>query len=281
MDHDYREHTAGSNALKRTHLAGMAILVISVSYMLIVALRQAGQSWWLILSLSGHSTVMVFMLVCLYLLAISKGVARRRRPRHENPLTSSNYYLLLYNASPFLGAFTGVAIAIILDRNGHLVFMAAGGAMLAAFLAWIVTDPLIGLAESLTSKSRDQRKRRLVKARKVRLQQHDENQILLAQIEEQEQCKAALWKLSLTEDADKLARLIMDAVENNTNNETEAARYAVKAWRMGGHTCMRQLHDMTWQRYRDICEQPAEYDYISIWWDGIANWYGHRQFELS
>jgi hypothetical protein len=187
----------------------------------------------------------------------------------------------LYNASPFLGAFAGAVAAIVLDRDGHLIFMAASGAMLAAFLAWIVTDPLIGLAESLTSQSQHHRKRRLVKARKIRLQQHDDNQMLLAQIEQQEKHKATLWQQSLSEDADILVGLILDTVENNSNNEAEAAQYAVKAWRMGGHACMRQLHDMTWERYRDICDQPVDYDYISIWWDGIANWYGQRQFELS
>ncbi len=61
------------HTLKNTHLAGMVLLIVSVAYMLVYALRQAGQSWLLILSLSGHSSVMIFLMLCLYLFAISRG----------------------------------------------------------------------------------------------------------------------------------------------------------------------------------------------------------------
>jgi hypothetical protein len=61
-------------ALKLVHIGGMAWFVLCMGYILLSALRQAGLHWWVIFSLAGHSAVVVFLLISLYLFARFRGV---------------------------------------------------------------------------------------------------------------------------------------------------------------------------------------------------------------
>ncbi len=87
--------------LKSIHLAGTAWFILCVGYILVFALRQAGVHWWIIFSLSGHSTLLVLLLVSIYSFALFRGVGRSQTIEAEHPLTSTNYYTVFYIAIPF------------------------------------------------------------------------------------------------------------------------------------------------------------------------------------
>ena len=106
----------GTKKLKSIHVASTAWFVLSVGYILVFALRQAGFQWWIIFSLSGHSVLIAFLLVSLYSFALFKGVSRNQLIEAEHPLTSTNYYMMFYVAIPFLGGLAGWA-----GRAGRLV----------------------------------------------------------------------------------------------------------------------------------------------------------------
>ena len=78
-------------ALKLVHLASTTWFMLCMGYILVLALRQAGIHWWVIFSLSGHSALLIFLLISLYLFAIFRGVGSNQRIEMEHPLTSTNY----------------------------------------------------------------------------------------------------------------------------------------------------------------------------------------------
>ncbi len=261
------------NTLKNTHFAGMTLLMVSVAYMLVSALRQAGQSWWLILSLSGHSSVMVFLILCLYLFAVSRGVGKRGRPTIENPLTSSDHYLLFYSLSPFIGALAGATVSLNIHRPYNLATMIAGGTMLASFLAWIVIDSAAGLIEIFLPESQRHRLKRLALAKAARITQQKTSRQLLAGIETQQRQQHRQWQLRLSGDADRLTELIRQSTAGGSEDGPAAVQIAVKAWQIGGNACMQYLHDMTLRRYEEKYGEAMEFDYLGHWWDGVGNWH--------
>ena len=267
------------HTLKNTHLAGIVLLIVSVAYMLVYALRQAGQSWLLILSLSGHSSVMIFLMLCLYLFAISRGTGKRQRAPVENPLTTSNHYFLVYSLSPFIGALAGIIVSLSIDRPYNLATMIAGGTMLASFLAWIVIDPALGLLEAFLPESRLHRFRRQAIARAARATQQKENRRLLTGIETQHRQQHRQWQSQLSDDADTLTELIRQSTISGTEDRAAAVQIAVKAWQMGGGPCMKYLHDMALDRYEDKYGQSVQFDCLAYWWDGVGNW--HSQWTLA
>src|SRR4030042_6111558 len=138
------------NILKLIHFASTAWFVLSVSFMLVLALRQAGKSWWVIISLSGYTAPIVFLLMCLYLFAIFRGAARSQKIEIEHPLTTSFYYAVFYDVSPFLGTFAGALAAIQGSSTSYYLLVAATGCFWATFLVWIIVDPAAGLLEMLS-----------------------------------------------------------------------------------------------------------------------------------
>src|SRR5680860_247395 len=82
--------------LKNLHLAGTLWFILCVIFILIKGLRQAGFDWWVIFSLSGHSVVILFVLVSVYLFALFRGGKTVNIQAKAHPLTSSEYYMVLY-----------------------------------------------------------------------------------------------------------------------------------------------------------------------------------------
>ncbi|MHC4360957.1 MAG: hypothetical protein ACYSTN_09260 [Planctomycetota bacterium] len=66
--------------LKFVHFAGTAWLMLSAAYVLILAMRQAGQSWWFIISISGYSALLAMSFISLYLFAFFRGFGLQRQP---------------------------------------------------------------------------------------------------------------------------------------------------------------------------------------------------------
>ncbi len=255
--------------LKSIHLAGTAWFILCLGYILVFALRQAGVNWWVIFSLSGHSALLILLLISVYLFAIFKGIDRSQQIVIEHPLTSTVYYAVFYDVSPFLGALAGCIGLIGVTRVGELVQGIALGTLATTFLVWIVLDPTIGFVEKLLPASRKHRLERLARVRAMRQKQQEQQKRLLTDILAQERRDQRHWEQLLQSPAARLAEL---SAGNRQQTEGEAVEIGVSAWQTGGLSCMRKLHaiamDVCRQRYQD----EAIVDYISIWWDGIGSW---------
>lgn len=151
------KNTPMKTMLKRIHMVATVWFVACVGYLVAVGLRQAGFNWWLVLSLSGYSTSMLLLLICLYLFAFVHGIRGARRSEAEHPLTGTACYMFLYVSIPLLAGLC--AAAGIDDARGtsaSFIYIATV-TLKATFIAWIVVDPLVGLMEMDLPTSRSHR----------------------------------------------------------------------------------------------------------------------------
>ena len=246
--------------------------MLSVGYILVFALWQAGKSWWFIISLSGYSALLILLLISFYLFAIFRGVARSQKTVIEHPLTSSVYYSVFYDTSPFLGALAGCLGAIGVTRVTDYLAVITIGSFGATFLIWIIIDPIAGIIEMMLPASRVHRHQRLEEARIKRQEENLANQRLLAEIESKSEQEKIGWDKVLQPYAQRLAALMSDGQALSKHRESEVIDIGLDAWRMGGIECMRRLHTMVKERHKQKIEGSLIIDYISIWWDGIGSW---------
>ncbi len=283
--------------LKFVHLASTAWFMLCIGHIFVLALRQAGVRWWVIFSLSGHSALLIFLLVSLYLFAIFRGVGRGQKIEAEHPLTSTNYYLVFYIATPFLGGLAGCLGMIGEHRIGQFLLGIALGTLGTTFLVWVIVDPVTGLLEMLLPPaSRKHRAERLAQAKAEREEKQKARERLLTEVLADEELARRDWQQVLKPQAEKLAGLLIrypilligaepTAARQNdskmgtiTNRidikqaEREAVDIGVKAWQSGGLSCMRQLRDMAIDLCRQKSQSKAIADYIPVWWDGIGSW---------
>lgn len=263
------------NTLKLVHFISTAWFVLNAIYILIFSLLQSGRSWWVTVSLSGYSVIIVLLLISLYLFAVFRGVARSQKTEIEHPFTTSAYYSFFYDVSPFLGTLAGSLSAIGVSRITNYFLMAAAGSLWVTFLVWIIVDPVAGLLEMLLPSSREHRRTRLARAEAMRAKERLAKERLLAEVEAKEKLRRDRWNSVLLSYADKLASLLVsDQVlgECADRIETEVIDIGVRAWQMGGLSCMQQLHSMAIEICRQRYRNAKIIDYISIWWDGIGSW---------
>jgi hypothetical protein len=123
--------------MRLVHFSSTAWFIVCVGYILVLALRQAGFHWWVIFSLSGHSALLIFFLISLYLFAIFRGIGRSQKIEVEHPLTSTNYYMVFYAVAPFLGGLAGDLGMIGESRISQFLLGIALGTLGATFLVWI------------------------------------------------------------------------------------------------------------------------------------------------
>jgi hypothetical protein len=258
--------------LKLVHLIGSACFVLSSLYISVWVLLRGIESWWVIVSLSGYSALVVLLLISLYLFAIFRGIARTQKIRIEHPWTTSPYYLVFYCVSPYLGALAGGLASIGAGRVSHHLLLIAVGCFWATFIVWIIVDPLMGLTELLLPSGRNHRRKRLAHAKALRQEERLANQRLLAELEAQYRQQRVSWSQSLGPYAEKLAALRISGEAAGRQGETEAVDIGLKAWQLGGADCMRMLHSMAMEICGKAQHETETIDYISIWWDGIGNW---------
>jgi len=246
--------------------------MLCIGYILVLALRQAGFHWWIIFSLSGHSALLIFLLISLYLFAIFRGVGRGTKIEVEHPLTSTNCYMVFYVAAPLLGGLAGTLGMIGESRISQFLLGIALGTLGATFLVWIIVDPVTGLVEMLLPASRKHRLERLARVRVLRQKQQEKRKRLLAEILAQEEQDRRRRQEVLQPYAEKLAGLLTTNTIDFKQAEREAVDIGVNAWQIGGLNCMRQLRDMT----MDLCKKKYQdsmiIDYVSTWWDGVGSW---------
>jgi hypothetical protein len=258
--------------LKLTHLAGTAWLVLCIFYIMIAALRQAGFNWWVIFSLSGHSALIVFLLISLYLFAIFKGVGKNQGVEVEHPLTSSIYYEFFYVATPFLGGLAGCLGMIGVATIGHFAMGITMGTLGTTFLVWVIVDPAASSVEILLPAGRKHRLERIAEAKAQREKRQRDRECLLADILAKEEMNQRHWQEVFKPQAEKLAGLLTADTVKFREAEREAVDIGIGAWQMGGLACMRQLHNMAMAICRNKHQNAMVVDYISSWWDGVGSW---------
>jgi len=259
--------------LKFIHLVSTGWLVLCVGYVMVLALRQAGFRWWVIFSLSGHSALVIFLLVSLYLFAIFRGVGKNQKIELEHPLTSTNYYTVFYIIAPFLGGLTGLVGMTGENRTSQFLLGTALGTLGATFLVWVIVDPVTGLLETLLPASRKHRAERIAQA-KVRRQEEQENrERLLKEVLAREKLTQRYWQKELKPQAERLAEILTTADGIDFRKaEQQAVEIGVKAWQKGGLSCMQELRGMTMELCKSGHKDSTVVDYIPVWWDGIGNW---------
>lgn len=263
------------NTLKLVHFISTAWFVLNAIYILIFSLLQSGRSWWVTVSLSGYSVIIMLLLISLYLFAVFRGVARSQKTKIEHPLTTSAYYSFFYDVSPFLGALAGSLGAIGVSRITDYFLVVAAASLWMTFLVWIIVDPVAGLLEMLLPSSRKHRRTRLARAEAMREKEHLSKERLLAEVEAKEKLHRDRWNNILLPYAEKLASLLVShqvADECADRIEAEVIDIGVRAWQIGGLNCMQQLHSMAIEVCRQRYQNVKVIDYISIWWDGIGSW---------
>ncbi len=258
--------------LRSVHLASTVWFVICTGYVLVLALRQAGFNWWVVFSLSGHSALIVFLLVSIYLFAIYRGIGGIQIIAKEHPLTSTNYYMAFYVAAPFLGGLAGCFGMIGAGSAGHFRLSVALGTLGTTFLVWVVVDPATGMLEALVPASRRHRSERLARIAAEREMKRRNRDRLLAEISRKEKADRIHWEGLLKPQAEKLADLLATDRGAFKQAEQEAVSIGAHAWQIGGLGCMRQLRNMALIISEQKDKHKPVIDYISLWWDGIGTW---------
>ncbi len=256
--------------LKRIHVCGTLWFLLCAATLLAFSLYQAGFEWWLIFSISGYSAVLLFFVFTVYLFAIYQGVVRHQTAA-EHPLSTSVYYIALYDLAPFLGTMAGLCSLSTNALFSSLISTIPEGTLVTTFLVWIVLDPMIGVAEALLPESAVHRKKRLADIREKKRLQKEENQNLLRKLELRESELQRQWNELFEPKAKEAALLLCSSNIPISDIHPQMIELGALAWQTGEIACMRYFHKMILNLLNDSFQKPS-IDYINIWWDGIGTW---------
>jgi len=263
---------SGRRALKLVHLTSTVWFIICIGCVLVLTLRQAGFRWWVLFSLSGYGVLIALILISLYLFAIFRGISSSQKVRTEHPLTSTIYYKIFYVITPLFGGLAGCLGMIGISTVGQFVLGIALGTLGMTFLVWVIVDPVTGLLEMLLPPaSRRHRAERLARAKELRQSRQKNREDLLKKVLVEEELERRRWRTALKPQAEKLAGLLTTNVTDFRRAEREAVGIGVKAWQIGGLSCMRELRDMAIALAKEGNESVV--DYVGVWWDGIGSWH--------
>jgi len=259
--------------MKNLHLGGTFWFILCIGFILVKGLLEAGLKWWQIFSLSGHYVVILFVLVSLYLFGLFRGGKPAEGHAIEHPLTTSNYYLVLYIGAPLLGAFSGLLHAALYKQTiSEFLLSVALATFAATFVAWVIIDPILASVETFTPKGLAHRQKRLKKQRDERREKQKNRDALLDLLIQKEKENEALWSQTLSCYVPELSNLLNTNQSEFNEAEKRAAEIAIEAWRLGGLSCMQFLHRKTLMAYKDSHPNRPFSDYILNWWDGIGPW---------
>ncbi len=258
--------------LRVTHVASTIWFMACIGYILVLSLHQAGFRWWFIFSLSGHSALVVFLLISVYLFALFRGVGEAQQIEHEHPLTTTSYYMGFYVAAPLLGGLAGMLGMAGAPYLANFLLGVAMGTLGTTFVVWVIVDPIAGLVESFLPTSRKHRLERLAEAEAQRRTRQEKREQLLAEAFAREEQERQRWQQHLRPSAERLAVLLKTESPEAPGAEREAVNIGASAWQLGGLSCMRQLRDMTVAIQNDPGNQGITAERLSNWWDGIGDW---------
>jgi hypothetical protein len=257
--------------LKLIHLTGTLFFLASIAFILVIALRQRDVSWWVIFGLTWPTAFIGLLLLTVYLFAMFRGVSGSPEPL-EHPLTSSSYYMLLYVSSPYIGLAAGVIAMVGVSGVMRFLLGVSLGTFGATLIGWVVIDPLAGIIESVLPVSRMHRAVRVEQIRIEKEKLEAVRRVVLDQVLKAEDVSRSQWRDQLAVHAEKLASLVVCG-DAEDDAEAVAASIGVKAWQMGGLTCMKFLHEMAMESCRrNTGDDLGQVDTISLWWDGIGRW---------
>jgi hypothetical protein len=257
--------------LKLLHITGTMWLALCAAFLLVLALRQAGVGWWLVFSLSGFSGVAFFFLLSIYLFAIFRGVMRKQMAR-EHPLTTSPAYILFYDLCPFLGILAGLVSLGILSVFNLLEILSitAEGTLIMTFVVWILSDPLISVAEGFLPASAASRRERLTLENQARKKREEEKRHMLEQIQSFDKTSKEQWDHALLPLAGELSEQLISGLPAPDEIRQKAIEFGARAWQLGGIACMQHLLRLV---NRQISEKKQEPNfYLAFLWDGIGKW---------
>jgi gas vesicle protein len=258
--------------LRSLHLVSTVWFMLCTGYVFIIAMRQTGFNWLVIFSLSGHLTLLVILLVCVYLFAIFRSIDKVPDMQKEHPLTSTPYYMTFYVSMPLLGAIAGLLGIIGEAPLSSFVPAAAMGTIGATFLTWVIIDCIAGSVELLLPQPRKNRSLRLADIKQKKRQEQAQQEQSLNEIFEREYKNKLLWESEFASKAERLADLLASDCNDWISYQQQAIDIGVDAWRTGGLICMKQLQNMAEGAFRKRYAGRQFTDYISAWWDGIGNW---------
>ncbi len=257
--------------LKLLHITGTLWLALCAAFLLVLALRQAGVGWWIVFSLSGFSGVAFFFLLSIYLFAIFRGVMRKQMAR-EHPLTTSPAYILFYDLCPFLGALAGLASLGLLSVLSSLEILSitAEGTLAMTFVVWILSDPLISVAEGILPSSTVSRRERLAIENQARQHREEEKHRLLEQIRSFDKTAKEQWDQILVPLARELTEHLTADSSPRDEIRQKAIEFGARAWQLGGIACMQHLLRLINHRLLECKQEPNLY--LAFLWDGIGKW---------
>ena len=263
--------------LKRIHVCGTLWFLLCAATLLVSSLREAGFKWWFIFSVSGYSAVLLFFLFTVYLFAVYQGVVRYQTSA-EHPLSTSVYYIALYDLAPFLGTLAGLSSLSSYAPFSSVINTIAEGTLGATFLLWIIFDPIVGLVETMLPKSAAHRRQRLALLREQKQQQREESQRLLSDLEQKEQELLSQWNEQFAPMAKEACQLLCLPASQDSRIRDRMIELGAVAWKIGGITCMRHFHQLILGNLNNTAEKPS-IDYTTIWWDGIGTWRKPRHIQ--
>lgn len=268
--------------LKSIHLASIIWFVVCIGYIFVLGLHQAGVSSWVVVSLSVHGALLVFLLISLYLFALYRGISSSQTVQVEHPLTSASCYTVFYVITPFLGGLAGCVGMIGVSTVSQFLSGVALGTLGTTFLAWVIVDPVVGLLEMLIlPTSRRHRAERLAQARVERERGQVERERLLAEVLSREETDLSYWREVLKPQVEKLVEFLAADETSAGDAEREAVEIGATAWQIGGLSCMRALRDMAIAQTKQNRTDKPFVDYITVWWDGIGNWRSPAFHEMA
>ncbi|MDD5457931.1 MAG: hypothetical protein PHF37_00845 [Phycisphaerae bacterium] len=232
-------------------------------------MKQSGQRWWIVIPLSGYSVIIIIMVVSLQFFSTLR--AGKRVAAEEHPLTTSPYYLVFYDAAPLLGAILGSIIATNTYNAYQYLLTLVMGSLFMTFFTWVVADPLLQTGEMYLPSSRKLRQQRIEMIRAENRKRQEANERLLAQLEADSIIEEQVWQKRLEPAANELCELFASQ-EWAEECRMQAIEYGVKAWQMGGLGCMKKMHDLALEKYRQKYSDPQPAEMLEIWWDGIGSW---------
>ncbi len=255
--------------LKRIHVCGTLWFLLCAATLLVFSLWQADLHWWLIFSISGYSAVLMFFIFTVYLFAIYQGVVRNQTAA-EHPLSTSVYYIALYDLSPFLGTLAGLFCISSHSNFASNLNTVLQGTLATTFLVWTVFDPFIGTIETFLPTSAAHRKRRLARVHREKEMQKRKNEQLLCDLEQQERQLQQQWQEQFAPLTKEIVPLLIQT-DTHEDVKERMIELGAMAWETGGITCMRYFHQMIIAQTHSVSPNPV-IDTAAIWWDGIGTW---------
>ena len=189
----------------------------------------------------------------------------------EHPLTTSSYYILLYESAPFLGIFVGLSAVSFNQPLLSQFTIVVQGTLIMTIVMWIIADPLIGLIEAAFPQSVAHRKQRLVKIQAKKRKQILESQKLLREISQQEAQTESKWTFLFRPYAAEIVDLLYHSSVSLEFNQRRITELGALAWREGGILCMKFFHKIILDeiKSRTGC---CSIDFVTLYWDGIGTW---------